>query len=865
MTSTFTFRPGFSDTVDRWIDSDRRPQGAAAERRARIVVVGGWFSLVGYTGLVTALGVGGAPGIALLEGLVSLSVTVLALCVVRWGGRIEAAAWILTINLAVTPLAQASLDLGIRDPALALTALAPLAGALTSGPRLAVVGGVVGVLGTIGLYLLHATGHAVVPYSTPDDAAAYAIVIVAAAAALSASAGAIYARHTGQQITRAEGESSRLDAALRASEQRYRSLFDHLPVGMYRTAADGRILLANPALARMVGAESVAAARGYNASDFYADPADRARFSETVIREGAVRGFETRWRRPDGQLRYVRIDAHAGLDDNGQPIFFEGSVEDITSEREARIALHRSEARFKALVQRSSDVVVVADREDRLTYVSPTVSDLLGLQPESLIGHVLTELIHAADLEDAKVFLAQAQSGKAPSQVEFRLRHADGHEVFVEGAATALYDDPAVNGLVLNLRDATNRKRAEAVLVHAKQQAEEVAAIKSTFIANMSHEIRTPLTAILGFADVLGEEVEDETQSEFVGLIARSGKRLMDTLNSVLDIARLEAEGGELAKERIDVGDLIRETAEMFGPAAGEKGLSVHAEVPPGQHAVIADEGALLRVLHNLIGNALKFTDDGSVTLGVRTETISNGPRVIVTVLDTGIGVDKEFLPRIFGAFEQESAGEGRRYEGAGLGLSLSLGLVEQMGGSITVDSEKGVGTEFTVSFPAAETANGPDTRPLVLVVDDDEHARRIAAHSLSNVYRVAIASSGERALDALEAERPSAVVLDIHLGMSISGEDVMQQLRDIPEFAGLPIVAVTAYSLPGDRDRFLAAGFDEYLTKPYERADLVAVVQRAREARSQTERAPGGGVYVSKSDVRADPAPTVRPQPSAS
>ncbi len=851
--SSLTTSSSFSDRIDRWVDPTRRPQGAAAERRARIVVAGGWFSLVGYATLVVALVVGGAPSFAALEGGVSVLVTILALALVRWGGRVEAAAWILTINLSLTPLAQAVLDLGIRDPALALTALAPLAGALTSGPRLAVVGGILGLAGTVGLYVLHATGLAVVPYSTPDEAAGYAIVIVAAAATLSATAGALYARHTGEQITRAEGESSRLDAALRASEARYRSLFDHLPIGMYRTAADGRILLANPALARMIGAESPAAARAYNASDFYADPTDRERFSDAVTREGFVRGFETRWRTPDGGVRYVRIDAHVGLDSNGQPQFYEGSVEDITAEREARIALHRSEARFKALVQRSTDVVVVADLEDRLTYVSPAVSGLLGISSDALIGRVLTDLVHPGDIEDARTFLDASRTGVAPSQVEFRLNHADGHNVFVEGAATALYDDPAVKGLVLNLRDATQRKRAQAVLIHAKQQAEEATAVKSTFIANMSHEIRTPLTAILGFADVLSEEVEDETQSEFVGLIARSGKRLMDTLNSVLDIARLEAEGGELAQQQIDVGALARETAEMFGPAAREKGLTVRAEVSPGSHAVIADEGALLRVLHNLIGNALKFTDEGSVTLGVRTETVASAPRVVITVLDTGIGVDKEFLPRIFGAFEQESAGEGRRYEGAGLGLSLSLGLTEQMGGALTVESEKGVGTEFTVSFPAAESTSEPDTRPLILVVDDDDQSRRIAVHALSDIYRVAIASDGERALAALEGERPVAVVLDIHLGMSITGEDVMRRLRDMPTFATMPIVAVTAYALPGDRDRFLAAGFDEYLTKPYSKPDLVAALQRARDARPAGD-APGGGIYVSKARTTSVP-----------
>ena len=819
-------------------------------------MVGGWFSLLGYAGLVTTLLVGRAPWIATIEGVASALLALFALGIVRWGGRVEAAAWILTINLSVTPLAQAALDLGIRDPALALTALAPLAGALTSGARLATVGAILGLVGTVGLYVLHATGLAVVPYSTPDEAAAYAVVIVAAAGLLAATTGALYARHAGEQITRAEGESTRLDAALRASEARYRSLVDHLPIGMYRTAADGRLLLANPALARMIGAESPAAARAHNAAEFYADPLDRDRFSRVVLRDGFVRGYETRWRRPDGVIRYVRIDARVVLDDEGRAEYYEGSVEDVTSEREARIALRRSEARFRALVQRSSDVVVVADAADRLTYVSPAIAGLLGLEAESLVGHGVTALVHPADLEGARTFFEQARAGTAPSQVELRLRHADGREVFVEGAATALYDDPAVEGLVLNLRDATDRKRAEAVLLHAKQQAEEVAELKSTFIANMSHEIRTPLTAILGFADVLGEEVEDETQAEFVGLIARSGKRLMDTLNSVLDIARLEAEGGELARERIDVGDLVREAAEMFGPAASERGLTVRASVSPGAHAVVADEGALLRVLHNLVGNALKFTEEGSVSLDVRTETDAGSARVVTTVRDTGIGIDKEFLPRVFGAFEQESAGEGRRYEGAGLGLSLSLGLVEQMGGTITVDSEKGVGTAFMVSLPAAETASEPDSRPLVLVVDDDEHARRIAVHALADVYRVAVASSGERAIEALEVERPVAVVLDIHLGLSISGEDVMRTLRAKPAFASLPLVAVTAFALPGDRDRFLAAGFDEYLVKPYARPDLVGAIRRACEARpAATGNAPGGGVYVSKAATKESTA----------
>ncbi|WP_412061515.1 PAS domain S-box protein [Rubrivirga sp. IMCC45206] len=851
--------------VDGWIDPVRRPETSRELRQARIVVVEGWLALVAYSMLTVALLLGGqVPLIPFVEVAASVVLTIAALAMVRWGGRVEPAAWILTFCLALTPIFQASVDLGIRDPALALVMLAPMAGALTSGTRLAMVSAGLGVLGAFFLFGLDLIGLAPEPFSTPAEAAGYAIAMVSIGSILSATAGVLYARHTRHELVEAEGQSTRLDAALRASETRYRSLFDHIPVGMYRTASDGRVLLANATLARLIGAPSPEAARAYNASDFYVDVADRTRFRETILRDGHVRAFETRWRRPGGDIRHVRIDARVALDPDGHPLFYEGAVEDVTAEREARLALHRSEARFKALVQRSTDVVVVADREDRFTYVSPAVASLLGRAPDALLGTDLTALVHDDDRETAQAFLTDAQAGTSAANVEFRLRHAEGHLVFVEGAATALYDDPAVEGLVLNLRDVTERKRAQAVLVQAKRQAEEVAALKSAFLANMSHEIRTPLTAILGFADVLSDEVTDPVQSEFVELIARSGRRLMDTLNSVLDLARLEAGRGGLAAEPLDLGALAHETAEMFGPAATERGLSVEIDVAPGTHAVVADEAALARVLHNLMGNAIKFTDTGVVRLEVRPVD----GRVLAVVRDTGIGIDEAFLPRIFGEFEQESTGSGRKYEGAGLGLALSRQLVDRMGGTITVESEKGVGTAFFVSLPAADVAAAADDRPLLLVVDDNEQSREIALHTFGDTFRVVLAADGDGALAAVHGERPAAVLLDIHLGLSISGEDVMRQLRDSEAFAGLPIVAVTAYGLPGDRDRFLAAGFDAYLTKPYTRADIHETIEgavRAREAptepRAPRPLAPGGGVYVTHA-TEAAPSPP-RPVPT--
>ena len=678
--------------IDRWIDPAWEPAGLRQLRQARIVVVEGWLGLLAHAILLGALVYGEVPALPFVEVAAAVGVMLVGLAIVRWGGRVEVAAWMFAITLALTPVFQAAVDLGIRDPALALVMLAPFAGALTSGARLATVSAAIGAAGATVLFVIDRLGMAPEPFSTPDEAALYGIAMVTIGSALSATSGVLYARHTRHELVEAEDESTRLDAALRASEERYRSLFDHIPVGMYRTSSDGRVLLANATLARLIGAPSAEAARAYNASDFYVDKADRERFRQSIMRDGYVRGFETRWRRPGGDIRHVCIDARVALDPtNGQALFYEGAVEDVTAEREARIALHRSEARFKALVQRSSDVVVVADRADRFTYVSPAVGTLLGYYPERLLDTALTDLVADDDRPTARAFLDEARGGAPAANVELRLRHADGHDVFVEGAATALYDDPAVGGLVLNLRDVTERKRAQAVLVQAKRQAEEVAALKSAFLANMSHEIRTPLTAILGFADILREEVPADLY-EYADTIRSGGQRLLDTLNDILDFARLDAERAGLVPEPVDAAVVVREAVALLAPLAKRKGLGLHLQASVASVPAVHSGSSLGRVVTNLVGNAIKFTERGEVRV-----TLHGAPDFFaVRVQDTGVGIADEFLPDLFEAFKQESDGHGRDFEGTGLGLAITKRLVDLMGGEIRVWSRKGEGTLFS-------------------------------------------------------------------------------------------------------------------------------------------------------------------------
>ncbi len=250
------------------------------------------------------------------------------------------------------------------------------------------------------------------------------------------------------------------------------------------------------------------------------------------------------------------------------------------------------------------------------------------------------------------------------------------------------------------------REKYEQELIEAKEKAEESARLKSTILTNMSHEIRTPITAILGFAQILEEEVSED-QREFLTYITQSGKRLMETLNSILDLSKLEVEGFAFEFEPLDLGPSVQEVVDLLMPVALKKNLQLTG---CAEGAVVAhlDKTALDRILNNLVGNALKFTEEG----GVRVSAVREGGAAVLRVEDTGVGITEEFLPHIFEEFKQESAGLARSYEGSGLGLAITKRLVEHMGGAIAVESEKGRGATFIITFPEKAAGPEPAERP---------------------------------------------------------------------------------------------------------------------------------------------------------
>jgi len=314
------------------------------------------------------------------------------------------------------------------------------------------------------------------------------------------------------------------------------------------------------------------------------------------------------------------------------------------------------------------------------------------LSPEKVAAAV-----HPEDRPAVRARVQAARNNEPPRPVRVRTTGANGREPQVLQVRVRCAERGGHRRLVGTLLDVTEQVRREDALRAAKEEAERMARLKDAFLANMSHEIRTPLTAIIGFAQILEEELEGEEQ-ELLQSIGQGGRRLLQTLNSVLDFARLEAGELQVGRTEVVVQDEIQRVTRELREQARAKGLRLQVNAPDAPLVVLADPGALGRVLTNLISNAIKFTAEGCVSIFATAE----GPDALIRVKDTGVGISEAFLPHLFDEFAQESSGLNRKHEGSGIGLTITKRLVDLMQGGITVDSEKGNGTTVTVWLPAA-------------------------------------------------------------------------------------------------------------------------------------------------------------------
>ncbi|MGE4345467.1 MAG: CHASE domain-containing protein [Geoalkalibacter sp.] len=509
--------------------------------------------------------------------------------------------------------------------------------------------------------------------------------------------------------------------------------------------------------------------------------------------------------------------------------------------------LRESEQRLIYLITMSPAVIYTLDPADfSLKWVSPNVSDILGYTEKEVLEPGWWEgRLHPEDREQA---LAASSAVFATGRTvhEYRFQRKDGTFIWVLDELRVIRDDQGQPvELVGSWRDITARKQAEADRI-ARQAAEEANRAKSVFLANMSHEIRTPLNAILGFAQILDRDASlAPRQKEMVHTIQRSGRHLLNLINDVLDMSKIEAGRLELNPTDFCLHDLLDDVEMMFRSRAQAKGLQLLMERADGLPRYInADEAKLRQVLVNLVGNAVKFTKAGGVAVRVRADAEPDDEnasrlRLVVEVEDSGPGIAEEDLERIFEPFQQSAAG--RDAGGTGLGLAVSRRLVELMGGSLTVQSELGKGSCFRfdvlvtpVEGPEKEEALKtrqvvglePGTGPFrILVVDDQKDNRDLLVALLEPLgFEIREAANGQEALELFEAWSPHAVLMDMRMPV-MDGYEATRRIKATEQGRATPVIAVTATGFTDAMEKVMATGVDGYIRKPFRPEEIFAVL----------------------------------------
>ncbi|HVT81455.1 MAG TPA: ATP-binding protein [Phycisphaerae bacterium] len=508
-------------------------------------------------------------------------------------------------------------------------------------------------------------------------------------------------------------------------------------------------------------------------------------------------------------------------------------VREITEERRARKALEASEERLKFALQATNEGIWDWNFETGHLFSSQHVAEQLGYLPAEIPPSYAfwSSITHPDDAAEAERNLNDHFAGKTPYfECEYRMRHKDGRYIWFLGRAQVVKRDPAGKPLrmVGAHVDITRRRQAQEELRRAKEAAQAASEAKSAFLANVSHEIRTPLTAILGYADLLRDEnVPAETRAQWLDVMRRNGRHLLALINGLLDLAKIEAGRVTVQRGACNLFQLAGELAVLFRPQAAAKGLHFHMAIPDRLPALATDPMLLRQILVNLLDNAVKFAPRGeSVTLRV---AIPDTHSILFEVIDTGIGIAAEQLPKLFQPFVQADESTTRRFGGTGLGLAISRRLARALGGELQVRSELGQGSVFTLSLPL-ESATSPAPSATIapprfalppariLLAEDGLDNQLLISHILEkHGARVEIASDGSEAVQkAILAQADNMpydlILMDIQMP-GTDGNSATALLRS--KSIETPIIALSAAGMAHNRQQSLAAGCNDFLIKP--------------------------------------------------
>ncbi|RPJ17853.1 MAG: PAS domain S-box protein [Desulfobacteraceae bacterium] len=582
----------------------------------------------------------------------------------------------------------------------------------------------------------------------------------------------------------------------------------------------------------------------------------------------------------DGRKVWMEINAVVQRDQTGKPSSISGISRDITESKRTEAALQASEEKFRQIVSSIPNAVSMLDMNLRFTYVSAGVQRILGYTPEEFMTVSLDQIFTPESLAIAfKSFQERLEAnakGSDPNYVlilELEEYHKNGYTVFLENTMTFLRDANGVPvGILCVSADITERKRVEAALQASKDAANAANQSKSIFLANMSHEIRTPMNAILGFAQLMQRDPKlSEKSREHLDIINRSGEHLLALINDILEMSKIEAGRATFVPSAFDLHSLLSDLEMMFRVRTDAKKLRFLSEkIGDVPRWIVTDEGKLRQVLINILGNAVKFTEEGGIALRLRkTNGKADTIDIQFEVEDTGPGMAEEEIGRLFQAFEQ--TGAGIKSGGTGLGLALSRGFIEIMGGSISVTSKIGKGTMLRFEIPVRkgmeeqapliETIKRvlrlrPGQREIrVLIADDRETNRQLLSQLLVSVgFPIREVANGAEAVRMVHEWKPQVVLMDMTMPV-MDGYKATRKIKASPDIKNTAIIAVTASAFEEDKQRIFAAGADGYLSKPFKDADLFEIIGRLTGADYLYEEAGGD----EKASITVDDAVVMR------
>ncbi|PKN08777.1 MAG: hypothetical protein CVU73_05940 [Deltaproteobacteria bacterium HGW-Deltaproteobacteria-8] len=689
------------------------------------------------------------------------------------------------------------------------------------------------------------------------------------------------------------------EEALRKSEKRFRELAallrlmcDNVTDMIWAKDQQSRYLFANKALCEgLLNAADTSEPEGKTdlffakrERDSHPDDPSWHTFGEicqnsdgTVMHTGAPGQFDE-FGNVRGSFLFLDVRKAPFIDDQGVVLGTVGSARDITEQKRADEALRQSEERFRDLFVDAPLPYQSMDENGNLLLANDAWLEALGYAREEVIGQNFSTFLHPDRVAHFRENFPRFKEIGLVDGVEFTLRRKDGTTLLTAFNGRVSHD---AQGRFVRIhctfQDITERSKTEEALRRAKAAAEAATLTKAQFLANMSHEIRTPLGGVIGAAKLLAQSHLSSDQRQLADMAVESGRALLNIVNDILDFSKIEAGRLDLRPAPFALRAGLEAVAAPFRLLAWQRGLALEVVVDMNTpDALVADSGRLDQVLRNLLGNAVKFTESGSITLEVTTDPSCPTPKkaacVRFTVRDTGVGIKPDFLPHLFESFSQADESFGKRHGGTGLGLAISRSLVERMGGSLEVSSTVGAGSSFhfTLCLPlarqdqllaepeavyAARPKVRKDQRLHVLLADDNKIGRVLLERILKDAgHTVVSVGNGLEVLAALGGEAFDLVLMDVQMP-ELDGLAATRMIRQGD--AGvknreIPIVALTAYAQAEDRERFLAAGMDDYVPKPVEESELLAAMRRAMgpNAGPDTGQQDGGA------PVQASPAP---------